>query len=121
MGFINISAFSLYYVVPGINAIFKCGRLFFALISCIFGVAFMVKLCSLLLPKTKKNRVFLIYEKYSFTMYLLHQQLIWISIYLFRSRSNWYLLTANMIAGFILSLVLAALVQKIPIVSRYMK
>lgn len=69
--------------------------------------------------RLKENHLYLFLKKHSFTMYLTHQQIIYIVIYFLNSKTNNLILVlCSFIAGFVGSAALSVLISKTPILNR---
>ena len=118
--FILLFSFNFFYVSKQDVMIFKLITLAIVPVKNTFGVlTVIIGLSKFEFSKIKNTKVYSLLSKHNFVMYILHQQLIYITISLFNYKvSTPLLVLINFVFSFLGSLLLSVLISKIPYVKK---
>jgi len=118
--FALLLSFNFFYVSNQDGIIFELIKLAIVPVTNTFGVlTVIIGLSKFEFSKIKNTKIYSLLSKHNFVMYLLHQQLIYITISLFNYKvSTPLLVLINFVFSFSLSLLLSVLISKIPFVKK---
>ena len=113
-------AFLFFFVSTRDGTVFKLASVALNPIISTFGVLSVVVCMSKFnFEHLRKSKIFQVLNKHNFVMYLLHQQIIYVVISLLNARvATPILVIANLVLSFFVSLIMAVLISKIPIVKK---
>ncbi len=115
---LQVGVFALnYFVISGSELmVLKVLNLITTPLCSILGVFMVVVFVkSINVEKIQQTKVFKLFSKHNFVMYLFHQQLIYISLsFLNGVVDNWIIILANLIVSILGSLLISVLIDKIP-------
>ena len=119
---VHISLFALYFFITSEKegTFFKLVNISIYPIICTFGVLnVVVGLSKFNYEKLQQTAFFKILSKHNFVMYMLHQQLIYITISLLNSKVNTpTLVLINFVFSFLVSLLMSMIISKIPVIKK---
>lgn len=117
---VGLFALNIFVIKNRVETIFQFAEIAITPVINTFGVLnVVIGLSKFNYEKLFKTKIFMLLSKHNFVMYLLHQQLIYVTISLFNSRvSTPLLVIINWVASFSISLGMAIIISKIPVVKK---
>ncbi len=120
--FIQLALFALHFFVTNgrEETLFKLINIAIYPVICTFGVlSVIIGLSKFNYEHLRNSRIFVLLSKHNFVMYMLHQQLIYITISIFNSKVNTPILVLiNFAFSFLVSFIISIGISKIPYIKK---